>query len=198
MHHMTAKKFAHIAQVLEDDYTILLEHDGDSFVASFDGEPFADYDKVPSVEQVVEDYNDFEAGEDEAGGSVVKDHYKRIYAERGDVNNCGDWLAQVLASLFHTADGKLDFVAFFDCCVENGVQPSRKLCAMIETRTNGWQGRARMSLRRALEVRIAYTAEFRVGGTQVLVDADWLEEMQAKHRKALAKLVKEAVDPDFA
>ena len=44
-----------------------------------------------------------------------------VYAERGDVNSCGDWLALALKDPFRTKDGGLDLTAFKACLKDNGL-----------------------------------------------------------------------------
>ena len=40
---------------------------------------------------------------------------KSVYAKRGDVNSCGDWLAVALKDVYRTEDGSCDLTAFKAC-----------------------------------------------------------------------------------
>jgi hypothetical protein len=42
-----------------------------------------------------------------------------VYAARGNVNSCGDWLAVALKDAFRTEDGSFDLTAFKPCLKEN-------------------------------------------------------------------------------
>ena len=46
-----------------------------------------------------------------------------VYAARGDVNSCGDWLAVGLKDAFRADDGGFDLTAFKGCLKDNGVTP---------------------------------------------------------------------------
>jgi len=76
----------------------------------------------------------------------------RVYAERGDVNSCGDWLAVALKDAFRTDDGGLDLTAFKACLKDNGVTAPN-----VDMERHGAIGRFRMCAglmlrRRALKV----------------------------------------------
>jgi hypothetical protein len=43
---------------------------------------------------------------------------RSVYAARGDVNSCGDWLALALKEAFRTEDGSFDLTAFKACLKE--------------------------------------------------------------------------------
>jgi hypothetical protein len=47
---------------------------------------------------------------------------KSVYAERGDVDSCGDWLALALKDAFQTEGGSFDFMAFKACLKQNGIE----------------------------------------------------------------------------
>lgn len=98
---------------------------------------------------------DADEQEDEVTGSVVKDRYKKLYAERGDATNCGDWLAVTLKHWCHVAADKetgrkagFDIDRFELILTANGVDISNSKA--FQNRTRGWQGRARMTGRRLL------------------------------------------------
>ena len=62
-----------------------------------------------------------------------------VYAERGDVNSCGDWLAVALKEAFRTDDGGLDLTAFKACLKDNDVTPPN-----VDMDRHGAVGRFRM------------------------------------------------------
>jgi hypothetical protein len=47
---------------------------------------------------------------------------KFVYAERGAVNSCGDWLALALKDAFRTDDGSFDLTAFKACLKGNDIE----------------------------------------------------------------------------
>jgi hypothetical protein len=91
--------------------------------------------------------------EDKPSGSVVKDKYRAIYAERGHPAHCGDWLADILNNLV-IANGQTDIERFESICEANGVNMSK-----YKRTGNGWQGRFRMTGRNML-ARKLFSAEF--------------------------------------
>ena len=94
-----------------------------------------------------------EEGEEQKGGSVVKDKYRAIYAERGHPAHCGDWLATILNNLC-IANGQTDMERVKAIYEANGVNMSK-----YKTSGNGWQGRYRMTGRNLL-ARKLFSAEF--------------------------------------
>jgi hypothetical protein len=99
-------------------------------------------------------------GEDdgeEDRGSVVPAKYKKLYAERGDPNHCGDWLAGTLAGLCRVLNehGKetTDLDRLETIAAANDVEPARY--GKLGIATNGWQGRYRMTIRNMLTPRVA-------------------------------------------
>lgn len=94
--------------------------------------------------------------ESEASGSVVPETYKKMYAERGDATNCGDWLALLLNKLCKVTDGKTtrtDLDRLASIAGANGVEPGRY--GKLGIATNGWQGRYRMTVRNMLTKTVA-------------------------------------------
>ena len=63
---------------------------------------------------------------------------KSAYAVRGDVNSCGDWLAEAL-KVFRTDDGSFDLMAFKACLKENAIEAPK-----VDQNKHGWRGRFRM------------------------------------------------------
>jgi len=62
-----------------------------------------------------------------------------VYAERGDVNSCGDWLAAALKEASRTDDGGFDLTAFKACLKDNRVTPPN-----VDMDRHGAIGRFRM------------------------------------------------------
>lgn len=91
-----------------------------------------------------------EAEEDERGGSVVPDKYKKKYAEEGHAGNCGDWLALTLIDVTTGKDGKLDPDAVDEIARLNEIDTSK-----YNRTTPGWQGRLRMTVRNSLVKKVA-------------------------------------------
>ena len=52
---------------------------------------------------------------------------KAVYAERGAVNSCGDWLAVALKGSFRTEDGSFDLTAFKACLQEKDIEPPKSI-----------------------------------------------------------------------
>jgi hypothetical protein len=63
---------------------------------------------------------------------------RSVYAERGDVNSCGDWLAEAL-KVFRTEAGSFDLTAFKACLKENEIEAPK-----VDENKHGWRGRFRM------------------------------------------------------
>ena len=62
-----------------------------------------------------------------------------VYAERGDVNSCGNWLAVALKEAFRTDDGSFDLTAFKACLKDNGIELPK-----VDMDRHGAIGRFRM------------------------------------------------------
>jgi hypothetical protein len=85
-----------------------------------------------------------------------------VYAERGDVNSCGDWLAVALKEAFRTEDGGLDLAAFNACLKENGVTPPN-----VDMERHGVIGRFRMCSGLMLRRRALKVGHVVIGGKKV-------------------------------
>lgn len=125
------------------------------------------------------------------GGSVVPAKYKALYAERGNPNHCGDWLADVLASLIRVLNEKGREVTDIDrleaLAVANGVEASKYGKLGIET--NGWQGRYRMTVRNLMTPLVAAKGFLfvpegcgRDEDTELTAPAGWIAEHSSKAR----------------
>jgi len=115
--------------------------------------------------------------------SVVKNAYKRKYAERARSNghaskvaqrSTWDWLAQSLAGECNQPSGALDVDAFLALLDANGVDHSR-----WTNRSKGWEGRLRMTGRLALQrVVAAAGALFLPDGEELVPPAEWVAKFQ--------------------
>lgn len=65
-------------------------------------------------------------GEEEKSGSIVRDQYKAIYKERGDVNSCSDWLATHMRELTHDGNDEFMMDAFTTIAEMNGINDWHK------------------------------------------------------------------------
>jgi len=122
------------------------------------------------------------AADMEKARSVVKNSYKRKYAERARSNghaskvaqrSTWDWLAQNLAGECNHPSGALDVEAFLHVLDLNGVDHSR-----WTNRSKGWEGRLRMTGRLALQRVVAAAGVLVVEGDEIVAPAEWV----AKHR----------------
>jgi hypothetical protein len=93
-------------------------------------------------------------------GSLSK--AKLIYAERGDVNSCGDWLAAALKEHCHSQEG-FDIGKFERVLKENGIAWN------INRKTHGWIGRFRMNGRQKLAAVARKTGYILFSGEKVRV-----------------------------
>jgi hypothetical protein len=114
--------------------------------------------------------------------SVVKNEYKRKYAERakanGHASKCAqrstwDWLAQCLAGEVNGPDGKLDVARFLALLDANGVDHSR-----WTNRSKGWEGRLRMTGRLALQRVVAASGTLVVDGDELEAPAEWVAKFR--------------------
>lgn len=168
------------------------------------------WESLPDLADVLEqaaglevDLNPIEDTPDDSG-SIVGARYKQAYAERGNANNCGDWLAHFLEQaltidLIEAVDGnkpkkikRFDWEAFRDLLELNGVDFSGKWASLPESGQKGWVGRYRMNGRQKLEIMVAVAGVLKTPVGDATPDADWLAEMRTKHAKALAKVAKGA------
>ena len=118
--------------------------------------PFSSEEDEEEYERFTKWHEDWDAAADRAEpempGSVVKEKYRAIYAERGHPAHCGDWLAEILNNLCLTKEG-IDIVRFQAIMEANDVNMSK-----YKTSGNGWQGRYRMTGRNLLAKKL-FTAE---------------------------------------
>lgn len=77
-------------------------------------------------------------GQQEASISVLS-KAKAVYAERDDVNSCGDWLALALKDAFRSEDGNFDLTAFKACLKEYDLETPK-----VDMEHHGAIGRFRM------------------------------------------------------
>jgi len=114
--------------------------------------------------------------------SVVRNEYKRKYADRARENghasklaqrSTWDWLAQSLAGEVNGPDGKLDVARFLALLDANGVDHSR-----WTNRSKGWEGRLRMTGRLALQRVVAASGELVVEGDVLEAPADWVAKFR--------------------
>jgi len=118
----------------------------------------------------------------ERKNSVVRNEYKRKYAERakenGHASKCAqrstwDWLAQCLAGECNGPDGKLDVARFLVILEANGVDHSR-----WTNRSKGWEGRLRMTGRLALQRVVAASGVLVVEDDELEAPAEWVAKFQ--------------------
>ena len=103
---------------------------------------------------------------------------KARYKAKGDVSNCGDWLAKTLKEAFlHPKEG-FDFDAFVACCTANGLDTSEKWAI---NRAPGWQGRFRMNGRQKLEIVVAKQGYLKINGKKVEPTGVFLKAMRDRH-----------------
>lgn len=116
----------------------------------------------------------FDPAEGEKVHVVVPEHYKRLYAERGDRNHCGDWLAVFLAGKFAGVDGRFAWQPFQIFLEENGVDLVGKWASLPTSGQKGWEGRYRMNGRQKLERKILENGVLVYKGDEVEVpEAFW-------------------------
>jgi len=87
---------------------------------------------------------------------------KQRYAERGDVNSCGDWLAVALKEAFRTKDGGLDLAAFKACLKENGIEAPK-----VDMERHGAIGRFRMCAGLMLRRHALKVGHVVIGGKKI-------------------------------
>ena len=85
---------------------------------------------------------------------------RSVYAERGDVNSCGDWLALALKEHCHSEDG-FDIGKFERVLKENDIEWN------INRKTHGWIGRFRMNGRQKLAAVARKTGYILISGKKV-------------------------------
>lgn len=122
--------------------------------------------------------------EDEKSGSVVPDKYKEQYKEAGHPNTCGDWLANELKDRTTGSNGKLDVDAVDEIARLNGIS-----LAKLNTTSNGWQGRYRMTARNMLVKVVAKQGFLTVPSEEgdhgeVKAPAEWVSSNAPKLKEA--------------
>lgn len=143
---------------------------------------------------------DIEAGfdedeEDQNTGSVVDASYKRQYAEDGHPGNNGDWLNQQFALLkLVTIEGKktrTDVQALNTVFADNGVISEDHAFGRAfhgtSPRTNGWEGRFRMSGGNMLRKRVADAGYLVAFGEKHKAPADFVGRYRTKPKVKKAK-----------
>lgn len=150
-------------------------------------------DAISEAEETGYDYSEGPEGDDEAeiegGRVIVAPKYRAAYAERGNPNHCGDWLAGMLDGQFVVADPEtgtpyFDTSAFTACLVENGVELSGKWAALPQSGQKGWVGRYRMNGRQRLERRVAEVGQLIVRGETYRVPENDLVLLWNRHPEA--------------
>lgn len=154
---------------------------------------YFDFDEVPptlaavlaycednDLDPEADDFED-EAEDEETAADVVPSKYKIIYAERGNRNHCGDWLAAFLNGKFEDEEGKLMTDAFTAFLAENGVTFEGKWASLPDSGQRGWQGRYRMNGRQKLERQIIANNGLTYMGKKVKVPADFMAHLNARH-----------------
>ena len=87
---------------------------------------------------------------------------KAVYAERGDVNSCGDWLALALKDAFRSEDGGFDLTAFKACLKENDLEAPK-----VDMERHGAIGRFRMCAGLMLRRQAAKRGFVMIGGKNI-------------------------------
>lgn len=106
---------------------------------------------------------------------------KERYKAKGDVSNCGDWLAVALKDAYiEKVKGKkvFDLDGFTKCCKDNGLDVTEKWAT---NRSPGWQGRFRMNGRQKLEIVLARNGHVVIKGKKEKPTGVFLKAMVKKH-----------------
>jgi len=154
----------------------------DAYTAKNSKTPAAEVLIVPNDEDIAEDDS-----EEPVGGTVVKDSYKALYAERGNPRHCGDWLAGVLENQFnriHDGDkmAKFDRDLFLDMLELNGINTNAKWAMST---TPGWQGRLRMTGRLQIENVIIKTGKLLLSKSQTITaPEDFVKHLVARRARS--------------
>lgn len=138
--------------------------------------------------------------EDQKTGSVVDPSYKRQYAEDGHPGNNGDWLNGQFALLkLVTIEGKktrTDVQALNTLFADNGIISEDHAFGGAfhgtSPRTNGWEGRFRMSGGNMLRKRVADAGHLIAFGEKHEAPADFVERYRTKPKAKKAKAKEEA------
>ena len=193
---------AELEKMLRAEYPALtLEYDGNDYSVRHNEALLFESPDLPSLAGILEVCEDSEIDPTEGLDDeqpevvVVKAKYKVEYAARGNPDNCGDELAQLLDGMFVTQKGEdpeaFDWQVFESFLVLNGVDISGKWATLPSTGSRGWQGRYRMNGRQKLEQVIAER------GTVILLDkreikmsAETIETFRERHSRVLEKRAK--------
>lgn len=167
----------------------LIVNGADFLVQSVDGQVEVwTGDTIPKLGVILDATHDAEV-DPEAGAEeddrheIVPNHYKRKYAERGNRDHCGDWLAKKLDGLFADQSGAFDADAFEAFLTLNNVDMSGKWASLPTSGQRGWAGRYRMNGRQKLELAVTRVGGFQYGDTFWKAPRAYLEELAAKHPK---------------
>lgn len=214
VHHATKARAAKLYAMLSAEYPALrleaiVSDDGESRVSGWairrlsTDEHILETEKVPDLEDVLEacletgfDPDDEIPEEEEprVSGSVVPEQYRVKYREISSNGQCnGDWLAEWLVEQTTDGEGKLDVEHLTQIFLAN--LPAEAFDApwarLVDSGQKGWQGRYRMNGRQLVEKTIAKSGECRLAdGSTVKVPGEFVEAMQAKHARWLAKEAK--------
>lgn len=104
---------------------------------------------------------------------------KTVYAERGDVNSCGDWLALALKEAFRTDDGNFDLTAFKACLKENSLTPPN-----VDMDRHGAIGRFRMCAGLMLRRQARKVGHVIIGGKKIAAPGAKKRGRKAKKAEA--------------
>lgn len=141
----------------------------------------------PVVIETTEETDEEEDSEEPIRGTVVKDTYKVLYAERGNPRHCGDWLAGILENQFNRIhdgrrDARFDRDLFLDMLELNGINTNAKWAMST---TPGWQGRLRMTGRLQLENLIIKTGKIMLSKNQtVTAPEDFVKHLIARRARS--------------
>lgn len=226
MHHATRAKAEKLQAMLAAEYPRLSlspvpaeesdRDDGKEDLASWDVIVDSDDDNtilatedkhVPEIadildacaEQEIDPTASDEDDEDQRqSGSVVAETYRQAYRVQSSTGTtCGDWLAERLTADTTGADGKVNIADLTHIFETNGLDLRAKWAN--PAKSNGWQGRYRMSGRLALEKRIALARVYRDHqGAVIHPHAEWLDANDKKHAKFLEKEAKRAAAAEAA
>lgn len=130
-----------------------------------------------------------EPEEEATSGDIIKAKYKALYKERGNPDNCGDWLAEQLDGQFTTENG-FDHDAFVLMLQQNGVPYEGKWATLPVSGQRGWAGRFRMTGRLILEKYIALNGVLRFFSKEIEIPAEVLTGLRSKHAKWIEKQTK--------
>lgn len=212
MHHATRAKATKLATTLAVEYarlTLEAKTDGNDVLTGFrvvfandtdEEQEIYSGEKVPSLavvldtcaEEGIDPTPTEEEDEPRVSGSVVPESYRAKYrAESSTGRSNGDWLAEQLANDTLDAKGNLQLEDFRAVLSNNGVDQTGKWARLPESGGRGWQGRFRMNGRQVLEKLVTKAAVYiDPVGAKHTPSEEWLETMQAKHAKWLAKEAK--------